>query len=64
MAAQGSFRVEENSHTYQEPRPAAYVKGWWHVAKCPGEMRRWEKATTILERGLNIERKTAAVARN
>lgn len=40
-------------------RPAAYVKGWRHVAKGLAEMRRLEKATTNLKRGLSLERKTA-----
>lgn len=44
-------------------RPGAYVKGWWHVAKCLGEMQRWEMATTILERRLNIERKSGGCGR-
>lgn len=35
------------------------MKGWRHVAKGLAEMRRLEKATTNLKRGLSLERKTA-----
>jgi hypothetical protein len=33
------------------------------VAKCLAETRRWKMATTVVERGLNIERKTAGCGR-